>query len=114
MKMLFTTIHTSDMERSLEFYTGAIGLPIIRRFESAGRQIVMLGDADSAHLEIIEDGRSPEQEQRFSIGFETDDAESTARSISEDYIGPIQPNPRVRFCFVKDPDGYTVQLVQYL
>jgi len=27
-------------------------------------------------------------------------------------MGPISPNPRIRFYFVKDPDGYTVQLVK--
>ncbi len=113
MDLIFTTIHAQDFEKSLEFYTEIIGLPIISRFGTPDRPIAMLGKADSAHLEIIGDGKGP-VDLPISIGFATDDAEATARSITDDYIGPIQPNPRVKFCFIRDPDGYTVQLVQYL
>ncbi len=113
MKMLFTTIHAQDFDESLRFYSETIGLPVISIFGSPDRRIAMLGDADSAHLEIIGDGKGP-VDLPISIGFATDDCEATARSITDDYIGPIQPNPRVKFCFIKDPDGYTVQLVQYL
>ncbi len=113
MKMVLTTIHVSDFEKSLAFYTEKIGLPLIRRFDSPNGPIAMLGDPESAHLELIGDGKGP-VDIPLSIGFLAEDPEAVAKDIAgDDYIGPIHAGPEVVFCFVRDPDGYVVQLTNH-
>ena len=48
------TLRVRDLEASLAFYHGVLGLPVHRRFESRGRQIAMLGTENETKLELIE------------------------------------------------------------
>ncbi len=42
MELCWVTLHVSDMERSLTFYNGVLGLPVTRRFSPApGTEIAM-------------------------------------------------------------------------
>lgn len=43
LSMNWITLRVRDLEASLHFYNRILGLPIERRFESSGKQIVMLG-----------------------------------------------------------------------
>lgn len=117
MKFLWVTLRVGDLEKSLAFYTRTLGMEAASRFGGEGRQIVMLGKDNDSKVELIYDGNPLPQSPGagVSFGLETADLDALAAKLEQTghaVEGPISPNPHVRFSFVKDPDGYTVQLVE--
>ena len=117
MKFVWTTLQVEDLDRSLAFYNGLLGLPIVERFQGTGNEIAMLGETNGTHLELVCKGQPapepPGQGISVGIAFPSLDAISETLSNAGCKVSPlISPNPNVRFRFVSDPDGYTVQLVE--
>lgn len=117
MSFSLVTLRVSNMAESLSFYNGILGLPIIRQFENKDHeQIVMLGQEDIPHIELIETRLDAELGIGVSIGFEVEHPQEIIRQVNLKYncspVGPISPSPYLQFYFIKDPDGYQVQLLQ--
>ena len=116
MKFVWTTIHVSDLDRSIAFYRDLLGLPVLERFQGTGNEIAMLGAAEGTHLELLcKPGRPEAVGQGVSIGFAFPDIVVMAETLAAAgcQVTPIiSPNPNVKFRFVTDPDGYQVQLVE--
>ena len=117
MKLNWVTIKVSDMERSVAFYTEALGMEVASRFGGGGHQIVMLGKADESKVELICDtgAKIESPGNGVSFGLESEDLDALIEVLKAKgctVSGPVSPNPHIRFFFVKDPDGYTVQLVE--
>jgi lactoylglutathione lyase len=117
MKLNWVTIHVSDLEKSMYFYSELLHLEIAARFGSPDHQIVMLGKKDESKIELIFEPNKKVNNpgNGVSIGLEAVNLEGLVETLKENgyiAIGPISPNPSIRFYFVNDPDGYTVQLVK--
>ena len=118
MKFMWTTLPISDMDKSLKFYTELMGLGPIARMGTPEPQVVMLGHDGETKLELIyEPGRQiPENPgSQISMGYAPDNLDEFMAKVAAlgiPAIGPISPSPDIRFFFIKDPDGYTVQLVE--
>ncbi len=121
MTYCWTTINVRDLEASLAFYRDLLGLPVKRRFAAGeGREIAFLGEGET-QVELI--AGNPGGQSRFgndiSLGFVVprtlEDFQEllTARGIQVE-AGPIQPNPQIRFSYIRDPDGLRIQLVENL
>lgn len=115
MKLIWTTIRVSDMNRSLEFYRDFLGLEIVEDFVDERHRIVMLGSEDETKIELIKDFDYVVEDPGIgvSIGFEPDNYEemlNNSKDAGFDILGPISPNKNISFFFLKDPDGYTIQL----
>jgi len=117
MKFCWTTIQVSDLEKSVKFYSELMGIGPVARMGTPEHRVVMLGENGVTKLELInEDKTLPAGVGTgVSIGFAPKNldekvAELAAAGVTA--IGPISPSPDIRFFFVKDPDGYTVQLVE--
>lgn len=41
-----------------------------------------------------------------------ENAENFIKTLGVEAIGPIMPNPKTKFYFIHDPDGYRVQLLE--
>lgn len=115
MKFCWCTITVDDMERSLEFYRDVVGLPVSRRFsDRPDCEICFLGDGETKVELICEAGRtSADNPEGISLGFMVESLDAMMAFLEEKGVeitsGPIQPNPHIKFFFVKDPDGVTVQ-----
>ena len=100
----------------MNFYLEIVGLKIIRDMRTAGRNMVFLADeGGDTEIEIIEkqDADSAGNEN-LSIGFKTDDAVAKYAELASKGLsvsGMIQPNPHVKFFFIKDPAGVNVQFM---
>ena len=117
MTFTWTTIHVRDLDQSLAFYHDLLGLPIQERFGPPGHEIAMLGPEEGTRLELIGGGEIPQHP-----------APTPAPGVAPGNIGPLvaarvgraqpppppSPNPALQFYFLEDPDGYTVQLVEYV
>ena len=111
---LHVTIHVSDIEKSIDFYRDNLDLQVVRRFESRGKQIAMLGIPEGTLLEIVGDGDGGVDCPDISIGFSVKNAAALARRLDSQCIGPISPRPHLWFFIIRDPDGHRVQLLEHL
>jgi lactoylglutathione lyase len=119
MNFCWITIHVNDLEESLEFYTGLIGMKVFRKFKSGDDvEIAMLGEEDSTKIELIDDKNydAKLQNKGFSIGFEVDSLNDAMKYVKNNGIeiksGPISPNKSVSFFFIEDPNGIEIQIVE--
>ena len=120
-KLNWITLRVRNLEASIHFYHNQLGLTVQRRFESRGRQIAMLGlgGTSETSLELIEGSEQVlKQDAGISIGYEVMSLEETMEHLAEMQIpilrGPVEPNPRLRFIYIADPDGFEVQLAEHL
>ncbi|WP_342552264.1 VOC family protein [Paenibacillus sp. FSL R7-0652] len=121
IKLNWITLRVSNLEASIHFYHHVLGLTVQRRFESRGRQIAMLGLGltSETSLELIEGSEQVlKPEAGISIGYEVTTLESAMERLAAMQVpvlrGPIQPNERLRFIYIADPDGFEVQLAEHL
>ncbi len=116
MKMLQVTIRTSKFAEELAFYRDIVGLKIVRDLREKGRGIVFLADAEGdTCIEIIDTPDADDAGNKLlSVGFDSGDAEKMREKLIEAgmEVSPMEsPVPYVRFFFVKDPAGVTVQFM---
>jgi lactoylglutathione lyase len=117
MKYLWTTLRVADLDRSLKFYQEVVGLPVRHRLTQPGMTLVFLGEGETL-VELIFDPKQTAVDlgQHVSLGFQVADLDATLADLKARGIeitgGPVQAGPRMRFFFVKDPDGLTVQFVE--
>ena len=118
MKFCWVTISVQDLNKSLDFYQNIVGLPISERFNSGeGMEIVFLGEGETK-VELLYNVNLPgmEPSQVISLGFEVHSLDQQLQYVQKQGIevtgGPYQPNPHIRFFFVNDPDGVSIQFVE--
>ena len=118
MKYVQTTIYVNDLDKSKDFYSRLIGLEIEREIELGPLQIVFLGIGETK-LELIFDGKNhtnPEN-MNISMGFACDDLDQSIELLEANayhrITDIIKINEFIRFVFVKDPDGFKVQIVEH-
>ena len=120
MGFCWVTINVKDLEKSLYFYQGIIGLSIKRRFKPDGdKEIVFLGNGET-EIELIYDPKAKDivVGKDISLGFEVESLEKINEVLKSNNIpvhsGPFQPNPSIQFIYVLDPDGIKIQFVENL
>lgn len=116
MKMEHVTIQTNKFEEEIAFYEEFAGLEIRRDMRGGEMDIVFLGsDDEGTMVEIIKNEDVEEAGGAgISIGFACGGVEETrAKLQAAGYqVTPvIVPSPGVKFFFVKDPAGVTVQFI---
>jgi lactoylglutathione lyase len=121
MELIHTCYRITDPERSVAFYE-ALGfekrreLPI--RDEAVNIFMGLPGDADRLELTHNFGVDSYELGTGYGhIAVAVDDIEATLARLAEQGIEPERPPYRVReggslLCFVRDPDGYRVELIE--
>ncbi len=118
MNFCWVTLHVKNLEDSLSFYHGILGMPVCSRHSGNGVEIAMLGEENQPKVELLQSGDDGDKafHSDISVGIAVESLESTMEYLESKQIpvirGPISPNPNTRFIFIKDPDGYEVQLVE--
>ena len=115
MSMVHVTIYTAKMEASIKFYEDIVGLKIQRDFREFGGNIVFLAEQESdTQVELIDEPIKAYSGSGISMGFHVDDVEAKREEVIAKGLNPtpiITPNPQVKFFFVDDPNGVTVQFI---
>ena len=115
MKFIHVTLFVKDLEKSLSFYHGVLGLPIVRRIPGPNGP-VFLGNEGEPQVELI-GGQQEPTFSGFAVGFAVDSLDEGTKKMEDagykKLRGPISPNPSVKFSFFPDPDGAEIQLVEY-
>jgi lactoylglutathione lyase len=115
----------TDPEQSRAFYE-LLGfefrkeLPIVRNgeLEATNYFFAMPGQEEELELTFNHDGRTYELGTGYGhIAISVDDMEATLAGLAGHGIEPEKPPYRVReggslLCFVRDPDGYRIELIE--
>jgi lactoylglutathione lyase len=124
-RYLHTMYRITDPERSRAFYE-ALGFElrktseIVRNGElEATNHFFCLPDQDEElELTFNHDGRTYELGTAYGhIALAVDDLETTLAELAKHGVEPEKPPYRVReggslLCFVRDPDGYRIELIE--
>ena len=124
-RYLHTMYRITDPARSRAFYE-ALGMEfrrdmdIVRNGEREATNYFFGFRGDDAELELTlnHDGRSYELGSGYGhVAIGVDDLDATLARLAEQRIHPEKPPYRVReggsrLCFVRDPDGYRVELIE--
>jgi lactoylglutathione lyase len=120
MKFCWTTLHVKDIEASLKFYQGIVGLSIVRRMKpNPEMEIVFLGEGET-QVELISDNQSGNfiAVENISLGIDCGSLDDIIKVLDENNLSiheaPFKPNPHIQFLYVLDPDGFKVQFVENL
>lgn len=114
-----TMIRVRDIGRSLDFYLGFLGLKEVRRKDLGDEAtLVFLTDPNGTyHLELTfnKDGRDYELGNQFGhLAFLADDLDAVIADVERRgwWFRRSKPTSGSRYVFVRDPDGYDVEILQ--
>lgn len=118
-------IRASDFDRSVKFYTEALGFKEKIRWGEGPKRAIMLDTGDGNYLEIFANGSPGPKPEGCIIHFairttNTDAAVARARAAGaeittepKDVAIPSTPGPtHVRLAFCKGPDGEVIEFFQ--
>ena len=120
-KLLHTRMRVSDMEQTIAFYTGVLGLEVLERKTSPrGSHLAFLQVPNSD--ELIEltsfppSGPVKVQEDLVHLAFQVESLDDTIASLTAKGVkitdGPTQTSSGSRFLFIDAPDGYEIELIE--
>ena len=116
-KMYHENYNVFDLEKSLEFYDKALGLKEIKRIEAEDGSfiIVFIGnETTDFQLELTWLRDRTEHynlgDEEFHLAFNTDDYEA-AHKLHEEMGCICFENTEMGIYFIKDPDGYWLEIV---
>ena len=123
MSLIHTCYRITDIDRSVGFYN-ALG------FSEIGR-IPIRDEAINVFMGLPEDGPEPRLELTYNFGVEryeigtgyghiaitTPDLDGSLERLKKQGIEPERPPYSIReggsrLCFVRDPDGYRIELIE--
>jgi lactoylglutathione lyase len=125
-RFLHTMLRVFDLEKSLAFYTGHLGMKVLRRadFESGRFTLAFIGYGDESDHTVLELTHNWDQKEPYDIGtayghiaLGVDDIYGTCEKLAADGVqiprppGPMKHGSTV-IAFIQDPDGYKIELIQ--
>jgi lactoylglutathione lyase len=115
MELSHTCLMVSNLERSLAFYD-LLGFEPRRRVENGAGASVFCGlPEDSARLQLrLTDDFEPAMGRFGHIALEVEDLDLLLGRLARHGVVPDRPPAPSgrRICFVPDPDGYAIELIE--
>lgn len=114
-RMVHQNFNVLDLDKSIRFYQQALGLHEARRKEKPDFTLVYLADdTDTFQLELtwLKDRTTPYNlgDEEFHLAFTTDDFEA-AHALHEQMGCICFENLSMGVYFIKDPDGYWLEII---
>ena len=119
MKLAHTMIRIQNLEASLEFYCGFLSLQEVRR-KNLGNEATLVflsDDAGNYHIELTlnRDGRDYTLGDQFGhLAFHVEDLDAVIYKVKENgwWFRKSKSNSSSRYIFLRDPDGYDIEILQ--
>lgn len=125
MRILHTMVRVVDLDKSIDFYTNIFGMKLLRRkdYPEGKFTLAFVGYGDEKSNTVIElthnwETKSYELGNAFGhIAIAVDDAYKACDEISAKGGNVVRPAGPMKhgggvIAFVKDPDGYMIELIQ--
>lgn len=125
MRILHTMIRVVDLDKSIDFYTKVFGMQLLRRkdYPEGKFTLAFVGYGDEKSNTVIElthnwETKSYELGNAFGhIAIAVDDAYKACDEIAAKGGNVVRPAGPMKhgggvIAFVKDPDGYMIELIQ--
>ena len=119
MKYLHTMVRVSDLEESLEFYCGKLGLVELRRYdEPMGRYTNVFLSApgdEEAQVELTFNWDPEDYGGGRNFGhlaYQVDDIYEACQRLADGGVTINRPPRDGRMAFVRSPDGISIELLQ--
>ncbi len=125
-RLLHTMIRVQDLDKSIDFYTRLLGMNELRRtdFEGGRFTLAFVGYGDEESNAVVELTHNWDQAEPYELGdgfghlaIAVPDAYAVCEAMEKEGVevprpaGPMKHGTRV-IAFIKDPDGYMIELVQ--
>lgn len=125
MRVLHTMLRVNDLRASLDFYTGVLGMKLLRQkdYPDGRFTLAFVGYGDEAETAVIELTHNWDRDS-YTLGdafghvaLGTDDIRATVEKIRAAGAkvvrepGPMKHGSTV-IAFVEDPNGYRIELIE--
>ena len=125
MRLLHTMLRVGDLDRSVAFYTGLLGMRVLRTTDRPDQRytLAFVGSGDEREHAVIELTYNYGVD-RYDLGtayghvaIEVDDAKAACDAVRAKggtvtrEAGPVKGGSTV-IAFVQDPDGYKIELIE--
>ncbi|HTJ85607.1 MAG TPA: lactoylglutathione lyase [Polyangiaceae bacterium] len=125
MRILHTMIRVRDLDKSLAFYTDALGMRLLRKTDYPGGEFTLAfvgygSEEDGAVIELTHNWGTKDYVMGDAFGhiaIAVDDAYAACDKLRAKGVtitrepGPMKHGSTV-IAFVVDPDGYKIELIQ--
>jgi lactoylglutathione lyase len=125
-QLLHTMIRVFDLDKSIAFYTGQLGMTLLRRkdYPTGEFTLAFVGYGDEDSNAVIELTHNWGQKEPYQLGtafghlaIGVPDIYGTCERLAKDGVkiprppGPMKHGGSV-IAFVEDPDGYKIELIE--
>ncbi|MCG9624596.1 lactoylglutathione lyase [Vibrio mediterranei] len=124
-RILHTMLRVGDLDKSISFYTDVIGMKLLRKNENTEYKYTLAflgfgGESEGAVIELTYNWGVTEYDLGSAYGhiaigvddiYSTCDAIKAAGGNVTREPGPVKGGT-TQIAFVKDPDGYMIELIQ--
>ncbi|MGJ8620303.1 MAG: lactoylglutathione lyase [Methylophilaceae bacterium] len=125
MRMLHTMLRVGDLQRSIDFYTGVLGMKLIRQHDYPDGEFTLAfvgygNEYDHTVIELTYNYGTSQYDMGNGYGhiaIEVDDAYVACDKVKSKggkvirEAGPMKHGTIV-IAFVEDPDGYKIEFIQ--
>ena len=126
MQYLHTMVRVSDVDRSLDFYCGKLGMKEVRRYESEAGRFTLIFLAAPNDVELASERKAPLLELTHNwdpedydsgrsfghLAFQVDDIYETCERLQAGGVTINRPPRDGRMAFVRSPDSISIELLQ--
>lgn len=126
MRYLHTMIRVGDLDRSLAFYCGKLGLVEVRRVDNPAGRFTLVFLSAPADREKAAESKAPLIELTYNwdpevygggrnfghLAFEVDDIYATCARLEAGGVTINRPPRDGRMAFVRSPDDISIELLQ--
>ena len=126
MRYLHTMIRISDVDRSLDFFCGKLGLQEVRRYSSEKGRFTLIFLAAPEDVERAREDKAPVIELTHNwdpeayqggrnfghLAYEVDDIYALCKRLADAGITINRPPRDGHMAFIRSPDGISVELLQ--
>lgn len=119
MKFLHTMVRVTDVNASLDFYCGKLGLQELKRYDSEQGRFTLIflaapGDED-AQVELTYNWDSEPYDEGRNFGhlaYQVDDIYALCRKLMDAGVTINRPPRDGHMAFVRSPDNISIELLQ--
>ena len=126
MQYLHTMVRISNVQESLDYYCGKLGMVEVRRTESEAGRYTNIFLSASDDVESAKAGWAPTLELTFNwdpeeysagrnfghLAYQVDNIYELCHYLQESCVVINRPPKEGRMAFIRSPDGVTIELLQ--